>query len=239
MLEVQDLAVRYGAVAALRGISLTVDEGEIVAVIGPNGAGKSTLLWSICGAVRPVAGRVTLHGRDLLGKRPEEIVRCGISLVPEDRHVFGSLTVAENLRLGATPRRDAQAVARDLEAMEERFPVLRRYRDTPAGRLSGGEQQQLVITRALMGRPRLLMLDEPSLGLDPQNVARVFEIIGELREQGTTLLLVEQNAAQSVRLADRTYLLRTGEVALHGTREELQDRTDLAEMYLGTAAGAV
>lgn len=237
MLDVRDLEVAHGRVRALRGISLTVGAGEIVAVIGPNGAGKSTLLWTLAGIVRPQSGHISLKGHDLSGRSPEHIMRLGLSLVPEDRHVLASLTVAENLRLGATSRRDRRAVAADLERLEETFPILRRYRTTPAGRLSGGQQQQLVIARALLSRPSMLMLDEPSLGLDPQNVARVFEIIEDLRAGGTTVLLVEQNAAKSVRIADRTYVLRTGEVALEGTRLELAGRTDLAEMYLGSAVG--
>ncbi len=236
MLEVHDLHVRYGAVRAVRGVSLNVREGEIVAVIGPNGAGKSTLLWTLAGVLKPSSGRIAFDGQDIVGRASEDVVRLGLSLVPEDRHTFASLTVAENLSLGATIRRDRKATSRDLADLEELFPVLRRYRQTPAGRLSGGEQQQLVIARGLLGRPRLLMLDEPSVGLDPHNVARLFEIIAELRNRGTTVLLVEQNAPKSVQLADRSYVLRTGEVALQGTRETLSSRTDVAEVYLGAGA---
>jgi branched-chain amino acid transport system ATP-binding protein len=233
MLEVRDLKVQYGRVTALRGVSLDVHEGEIVSVVGPNGAGKSTLMWAIAGDLRTAGGHITFEGETLLGSSPEDIVRRGIALVPEDRHVFGSLTVAENLQLGMTVRRDRRAAQRELSGLEERFPVLAEQRATPAGRLSGGQQQQLVIARALLSRPRLVLLDEPSLGLDPQNVALLFSIIARLREDGTTVLLVEQNAAQAIRLADRTYVLRTGAVALHGDRDTVLAEENLFDTYLG------
>lgn len=233
MLDVDELRVSYGSVTALRGISIRVSAGEIVAVIGPNGAGKSTLLWALTGIVRPSAGKMVLDGHDLAKRKPEDVMRLGMSLVPEDRHIFASLTVGENLKLGATVRQDRAGVAADIERFKQQFPVLRDAENTPAGRLSGGQQQQLVIARALLARPRLLLLDEPSLGLDPHNTRLVFETLNELRDAGTTILLVEQNAAQSMRLADRTYILRTGEVVLHATRAELAGRDDIAHMYLG------
>jgi branched-chain amino acid transport system ATP-binding protein len=236
MLEVSGLDVRYGAIQALRDISLDVREGEIVAVIGPNGAGKSTLMWALAGVVKSAAGTMRLGTATLADRAPEDIARLGMSLVPEDRHVFASLTVEENLRLGTTARpRDAGDVRTDRERLDEMFPALQRARDTPAGHLSGGQQQQLVIARALLARPRLLLLDEPSLGLDPANTALVFETLATLRADGTTILLVEQNAVQSTRLADRTYVLRTGTVVLHASRAEIAERTDLVHMYLGTA----
>jgi branched-chain amino acid transport system ATP-binding protein len=232
MLVVEDLSVSYGSIAALRGASLRVDEGEVVGLIGPNGAGKTTLLASVCGVVRATGGRIAFEGEDLTGKGPERIVRRGISLVPEGRDIFGSLSVAENLELGATARKDGE-VGADIERHLDRFPALRRYYRGSAAKLSGGEQQQLAIARALMGRPRLLLLDEPSLGLAPLMVDMVFEILGELRATGVTILLVEQNATRTVAFADRTYVLRNGRVVASGAADELAEATDVAELYLG------
>ena len=233
MLEIDELHVSYGRVPALKGISLVVEKGEIVALVGPNGAGKSTTLSTIFGLVRPDSGSISLEGKPLLGITPERIVRRGLALVPEGRHIFNTLTVGENLEMGATARKDRSAVRADIAALLERFPVLERYYKSPAGRLSGGEQQQLAIARALLSRPRLLLLDEPSLGLAPVVIDLVFDVLAELREEGVTILLVEQNAARAIELADRTYVLRTGQISLAGTRDELQDTADLETAYLG------
>jgi branched-chain amino acid transport system ATP-binding protein len=230
MLAVESLSVRYGGVPAVRDVSLRVDAGEIVSVVGPNGAGKTSTLNAIFGLVRASGGTVAFEGESLLGLPPEQIVRRGLALVPEGRHIFSGLTVGENLRLGAIARKDWEG---DLAAVYERFEVLERLHDAPAGNLSGGEQQQLAIARALLSRPRLLLLDEPSLGLAPLVVDRVFEVLAELREQGVTVLLVEQNASRAVALADRSYVLRTGVVAASGPREQLLETVDFAEAYLG------
>jgi branched-chain amino acid transport system ATP-binding protein len=233
VLEISDLHVRYGVVSALHGISLEVSEGEIVGLIGANGAGKTTTLASIFGLVAPGSGTVTFEGRSLLGMPPERIVRQRLALVPEGRQIFQTLTVAENLQLGLTPREDDVDVAREMEGVFELFPVLREYLQQTAGRLSGGEQQQLAIARALLSRPKLLLLDEPSLGLAPLVIDVVFETLAALRDAGVTVLLVEQNAARTMALADRTYVLRNGAVSVSGTRSELAGRTDLAQIYLG------
>jgi branched-chain amino acid transport system ATP-binding protein len=233
MLELADVHVRYGRVPAVKGISLRVDAGEIVSVVGPNGAGKSTTLKAITGVLAPAAGRITFLGEDIGGRSPESIVRRGIALVPEGRRIFSSLTVAENLLLGATIRRDRTAVAADVKEVLERFPILERYYDASADGLSGGEQQQLAIARALLSRPKLLLLDEPSLGLSPQMVERVFETLEALRDDGATILLVEQNAERAVELSDRAYVLRTGVVAHAGAARELLAETDFAAAYLG------
>jgi branched-chain amino acid transport system ATP-binding protein len=217
----------------VHGLSLDVAEGELVGLIGPNGAGKTTTLLAICGVVAPSSGDIRLQGESLLGLTPEAIVRRGISLVPEGRQIFTDLTVEENLIVGASVRSDRRAIQRDVEGMVERFPVLATYLKTSAGKLSGGEQQQLAIARALIARPRLVLLDEPSLGLAPLIVDRVFEIIDELRAEGSTILLVEQNATRTVKAADRTYVLRTGRLEAAGTRDELLARDDLAATYFG------
>jgi branched-chain amino acid transport system ATP-binding protein len=233
MLRVEDLRVKYGRVSALHGISLHVDEGEVVTMIGPNGAGKTTTLAAIFGLVAPASGSITFDGRSLAGETPERIMRKGLALVPEGRHIFGTLTVAENLQLGTTGRRDRDAAAADLASVLDRFPALRSYYDSSAGTLSGGEQQQLAIARALLSRPRLLLLDEPSLGLAPVVIDIVFDALAELREEGVTILLVEQNAARAVEFADRAYLLRSGSVAHSGTREEMLQMEDFETAYLG------
>jgi branched-chain amino acid transport system ATP-binding protein len=233
MLKVTDLHIRYGSVAAVRGIDLEVASGEAVGIIGPNGAGKSSTLKAIAGLLRPAAGSVVLDGVKLDGESPEAIVRKGIALVPEGRQIFGTLTVSENLRVGRSVRRRDPEFAGDIERILELFPVLRQYYGSPAGKLSGGEQQQLAIARALILKPRLLLLDEPSLGLAPQIVVLLFDVIEKLRADGVTILLVEQVAARTIAFADRTYILRNGRILLSGTREELQARDDLAELYMG------
>lgn len=233
MLRVDELRVNYGRVPALQGISLEVNEGEIVGLVGPNGAGKTTTLATLFGLIQPAAGSIAFEGRELRGQPPERIVRLGIGLVPEGRQIFGTLTVAENLELGATIRRDKPTIRTDTEAVLSRFPALERYYHSPAGRLSGGEQQQLAIARALLSRPRLLLLDEPSLGLAPLMIDLVFDALAQLRAEGTTVLLVEQNAARTVELADRSYVLRTGQVALSGSRDDLLARADFESTYLG------
>ncbi len=233
MLRVDDLLVRYGRVPAVQGVSFSVAEGESVAVVGPNGAGKTTTLSAIVGLVPPAEGRVHFDGKDVTGAPPERLVRAGLALVPEGRHIFATLTVLENLRLGATVRRDKAAAQAEIEALLERFPALGRLRRQSAGKLSGGEQQQLAIARALLSKPRMLLLDEPSLGLAPLVIDQVFELLAELREDGVTILLVEQNAARAVQFADRSYVLRTGRVVLEGTAAELLGTEDFVSSYLG------
>ena len=235
MLEVADLKVAYDAVMALRGVSMRVDDGEIVAVIGANGAGKSTLLWSISGVVKPLSGTIHFAGERIDGRRPETIARKGLSLVPEGRHIFGALTVRENLALGAAAHgRVSRSEQEDLIGLAiSRFPFLERRLQSPAGQLSGGEQQQLAIARALLARPKFMLLDEPSFGLAPLIVERVMEELAQLREDGITVLLIEQVAGIAVELADRTYVLRNGEVELTGDRDELLARADFAAAYLG------
>jgi branched-chain amino acid transport system ATP-binding protein len=205
----------------------------VVALVGPNGAGKTTTLSSIFGLVAPAGGSIEFEGQSLVGSSPEQILRRGLALVPEGRHIFGTLTVAENLLLGSTARSDRQEAAADLERMLELFPVLRSYYSSAAGTLSGGEQQQLAIARALLSRPRLLLLDEPSLGLAPVVIDTVFDVLEELRNEGVTMLLVEQAAARAVEFADRAYILRTGRVAHTGTREEILRMENFETAYLG------
>ena len=237
MLEVTGLSARYGAVAALRDVSLEVRAGELVALIGANGAGKSTLLRAIAGLVAPAAGRVTLDGRDVTGQAPEAMIRAGVALVPERRRVFAPLTVLDNLELGgyALPRgRDFRSrLEAGVEEAYRLFPVLRRRRDQLAGTLSGGEQQMLAIGRALMTRPRLLLCDEPSLGLAPLVVAEIMRLLSTLREAGTTILLVEQNARMALRSADRAYVLEVGSVVLSGAAADLLEDDQLKAAYLG------
>ena len=233
MLTIDDLRVNYGRVPALHGVSLRVEQGEVVALVGPNGAGKTTTLSAIFGLVAPVGGSIEFEGQSLVGSTPEQILRRGLALVPEGRHIFGTLTVAENLLLGSTARTDRQETAADLEKMLELFPVLKSYYSSTAATLSGGEQQQLAIARALLSRPRLLLLDEPSLGLAPVVIDTVFDVLEELREEGVTMLLVEQAAARAVEFADRAYILRTGRVAYSGTRDQILRMENFETAYLG------
>ncbi len=233
MLTIKDLNASYGAITALHGLSLEVEEGELVALLGTNGAGKSTTLKSICGVLKPTSGTVTFLGEEITGKTPEAILRKGISLVPEGREIFTSLTVSENLRLGAFSSYNKKRYQADLEEMFELFPILKDRFNQPGGLLSGGEQQQLAIARALMSHPKLLMLDEPSLGLSPTLVNQIFDLIAKLRERGTTILLVEQNAERAVHLADRVYVLNTGNLEFAGTPDQLEKELDIADVYFG------
>ena len=234
MLELQDVSVSYGRVAALQSLSIEVKQGEFVGLVGHNGAGKSTTLLTIAGALRPVSGDILLEGRSIVGLSPDEILRRGIALVPEGRRIFGRLSVGENIKIGATVRKDKKGVDGDIRKMLERFPVLRHYWNKSGAKLSGGEQQQLAIARALVSRPKLLLLDEPTLGLAPLMVDRVFDILEQLHDDGTTILLVEQNAARTIEVADRTYVLRTGgRIQFHGTEEELAEMGDFETAYIG------
>ena len=234
MLLVENLSVSYGAIRAVRDVSLRVEEGEIVALLGPNGAGKTSLISAVIGLVPVAAGKVMLGGVDITRKKPEDVVRLGVSLTPEGRHIFADLTVGENLRLGAAVRKDKDAVKQDLAELLEMFPILRERYKAKAQTLSGGEQQQLAIARAMMSKPKLLMLDEPSLGLAPQLVEQIFELISTLRGQGLTLLVVEQNAREALLFADRAYVLSTGRLSYEGDARELGRSEDLMAHYLGT-----
>ncbi len=233
LLAIDDLAVSYGRIAALRGVSLHVDSGEIVAIVGPNGAGKSTLLSCIAGLVRPAGGTVLFRGDPIAGQALERTVRRGIALVPEGRHVFAGLTVLENLRLGATIRTDRAKVAEEIDTYMDLFPILSERRHTPAGTLSGGEQQMLVIARGVLSSPTLLMLDEPSLGLAPKITDQVYDLIEQVRARGVTVLVVEQNADRALRSSDRTYVLNTGAVRLAGASADLRGRADFEAAYFG------
>ena len=237
LLLVSDLSGGYGELKAIRGIDLSVRNGEVVALLGPNGAGKTTTLRAILGFLHVTGGDILFDGRSILGMAPERVARSGIALVPEGRRILGSLTVAENLRLGAAARRSKEGMEADLESILDRFPALRRYYRGSAGTLSGGEQQQLAVARALMARPRLLLLDEPSLGLAPVLTATVFGILGDLRDEGVTMLIVEQNAELALELADRGYVLRTGRIVGHGSSTRLRADRDLADAYLGGLPG--
>ncbi len=233
MLEVSSLQVRYGAVRAVHDVSLTLAEGELVTLLGANGAGKSTTLLAIAGAIR-ASGTIRLEGQDVTSWSPERMVRKGVVMVPETRDVFPDLTVLENLRLGAYIRRADQAgVAEDRDRMFALFPRLRERAGQAAGTLSGGEQQMLVIARAMMSRPRLLLLDEPSLGLAPTIVDQIFEMIMELKRMHLTILLVEQNASKALEIADRAYVMRLGRIAAEGTAVQIAAASDLKAIYLG------
>ena len=236
MLRVQDIEVRYGAIAALKGISFDVREGEIVALLGANGAGKTTTQKTVSGMMRPVAGSITLEGRRIDGIPAHDLIRLGVCHVPEGRHVFPRMTVHENLEMGAFRFRSMDR--NEYERVLELFPRLRERLKQQAGTLSGGEQQMLAIGRALMGKPRLLLLDEPSMGLAPMVVAQIFEIIQEINQSGVTVLLVEQNAAQALALAHRGYVLETGEIVLQGTGQDLLADERVRAAYLGEEIAA-
>lgn len=233
MLVFEDVQASYGSVVALWGVSITVEKGEIVGLIGANGAGKTTVLSTIAGVLSPAQGTITFEDESLLGQSPEQIVRKGIALVPEGRRIFPGLTVAENLRLGAAIRSDRAGIQRDMDEMCQRFPILGQRFQSSAGTLSGGEQQQLAIARALMCGPKLLMLDEPSLGLAPKLVGEIFNLVAQLRDMGVTILLVEQNVAKTLQIVDRAYLLRTGRIVAKGPAHELRDVVDIKSAYLG------
>jgi branched-chain amino acid transport system ATP-binding protein len=241
LLELAEIEVRYGAIRALQGVSLGVAEGELVALIGSNGAGKSTTLRTISGLLRPSHGTITFDGAGITDAPSERIVARGISHCPEGRRIFGGLTVAENLRLGAVsrPRSAGVAVAEDLAMVLELFPLLKERLGQAGGTLSGGEQQMLAIGRALMSRPRLLLLDEPSLGLAPIMVERIFATIAELKRQGRTILLVEQNVHQALEVADRAYVLETGRVTLEGAADVLRHDPKVEQSYLGVGGVAL
>ncbi|MDF1542174.1 MAG: ABC transporter ATP-binding protein [Anaerosomatales bacterium] len=233
MLTIENLTASYGAITALHGISLEVGEGELVALLGSNGAGKSTTLKSICGLLRPGQGTIRFLGEDIAGRAPEVILKKGISMVPEGREIFGGLTVEENLRLGAFTSYQRDRYRTDLDEMFALFPILKERFTQAGGLLSGGEQQMLAIARALMSHPKLLMLDEPSLGLSPTMTDSIFELISDLRDRGTTILLVEQNAERALEIVDRAYLLTTGSIEFSGTPDELKRRVDIASVYFG------
>jgi len=233
MLELNDVQARYGAITALRGVSINVSQGELVALLGVNGAGKSTTLGCIAGVLRPWQGSISFEGASILGKSPEQIARLGISLVPEGRDIFPSLTVEENLRLGAFTHREKSEYRRNLDEVYDLFPVLKERLQQPGGTLSGGEQQQLAIARALMSSPRLLMLDEPSLGLAPALVDQIFELIARLHQRGVTILLVEQNVDRTLEIVDRAYLMNTGLIESQGTAQQLRTHTDIEGIYMG------
>jgi branched-chain amino acid transport system ATP-binding protein len=233
LLEVDSLDVFYGAIHALKGLSLSVDEGEVVTLIGANGAGKSTTLKTISGLLRPRGGTIRFAGQEISRTPPDRIVAMGLSQAPEGRRIFQNMTVRENLDLGAFTRRDLGGIRSDLEEVLTLFPRLKERLSQPAGTLSGGEQQMLAMGRALMARPRLLLLDEPSLGLAPFLVKDIFRIIGEINRRGTTVLLVEQNAAMALEAAGRGYVLETGEVVLADTGKALLNNPDVQRAYLG------
>ncbi len=235
LLEIRGLHVRYGAIEALHGLDLAVEPGQIVTLVGANGAGKSTTLRAVSGLVRPAAGTITFDGRPLHRLSPHEIVRLGVCQAPEGRGIFANFTVAENLDLGAFIRRDAAAVAADRQRALTLFPRLRERLQQNAGTLSGGEQQMLAIARALLARPRLLLLDEPSLGLAPQIVQTIFHIIREINSGGTTILLVEQNAHMALHTAHYGYVLEVGRIAMHAPAPELARSDAVRKAYLGGA----
>lgn len=237
MLTVKSVHTYYGNIHALKGVSLHVRTGEIVTLIGANGAGKSTLVNTICGMVRPRKGSIELGGAAITDLRAEEIVRHGIALVPEGRQIFSTLSVEDNLIMGAfLHRRNSRQVSGDMEHMYGRFPILEQRKHQLAGTLSGGEQQMLAISRALMSRPALLVLDEPSMGLAPLVIVEIFKIIQELREEGRTILLIEQNARAALQIADRGYVLETGKVVLQGDGPTLLEHREVQRAYLGKGA---
>jgi branched-chain amino acid transport system ATP-binding protein len=233
LLEVKNLTVYYDAVLALDGVSFHIEEGEIVAIIGPNGAGKSTSLKAICGLVKPKAGEILFRGESINGKEPYQLVEKGICLVPEGRRVFPSMTVLENLEMGAFTRKDKKDIHKDIEKVFDLFPILKERKGQRAGTLSSGEQQMLAIGRALMMRPKLLLLDEPSLGLSPNYVEILFEKIKEINKSGTTILLVEQNARMALEYADRGYVFELGRIAFEDRAHRLLENDTIRKAFLG------
>ena len=238
MLELDGVTIGYGKTVAVEGLSLDVRQGEAVSLVGPNGAGKTTTLSAIAGLLKPRAGSIRFEGEEIAGRAPERLVRSGIALVPEGRQVFATLTVGENLRLPTAGRPRAEAAAM-IERELDRFPALAERLESPAGGLSGGQQQQLAIARALLCEPRLLLLDEPSLGLAPKLVDSVFATLAELRAEGATVLLVEQNAVRAVEFADRSFVINAGRLVLSGSREQMRGKEQLAASYLGSATAMV
>jgi branched-chain amino acid transport system ATP-binding protein len=233
LLSVDGVVVRYGAVAAVRGVDLQVHQGEVVTIVGPNGAGKTSLLSAIAGIVKPASGSITYRGGPLSQVPLEDVVRTGIALVPEGRHIFATLSVQENLLLGATIRDDVTEVRSDVARLYRQFPILAARAGQPAGHLSGGEQQQLAIARALLSRPRLLLLDEPSLGLAPAIIDQVYRLLRSIHEDGVTILLVEQNAERAFSISDRAYVMNGGAVTLRGTAAELATHANFDAAYFG------
>ena len=234
MLDIENLVVSYGNIEALHGVSLSVQQGEIIALLGSNGAGKSTTLMAVCGLASIRAGRILFEGAVLNGLTPDRIVAHGISQVPEGRRIFGDLTVLENLELGAFLRKDEKRIADDLSYIFELFPILAERKKQPAGTLSGGEQQMLAISRAMLARPRLLLLDEPSLGLAPLMIQQIFSIITRInRDQGTTILLVEQNASLALKIAHRGYVMENGRIILTDSTKNLRGNEKVRSAYLG------
>ncbi|MGO3728431.1 MAG: ABC transporter ATP-binding protein [Enterococcus viikkiensis] len=232
MLKIENLSVHYGMIQAVRDVSFEVNQGEIVSLIGANGAGKTTILRTISGLIQPSKGTIQFEGNPIQKRAPRKIVAEGISQVPEGRHVFSGLTVLENLEMGAYLRNDG-SLKEDYEHVYEKFPILKERLTQDASTLSGGEQQMLAMGRALMSKPRLLLLDEPSMGLAPIFIKEIFNIIQEIKEQGTTVLLIEQNAKMALSIADRGYVLETGKVVLSGTGQDLLDSDEVKKAYLG------
>ena len=240
LLELANIESSYGPVQALRGVTLSVPEGKIVTVLGANGAGKTTTLKTISGIIDPLKGQVKFRGQEIQGKSPDRIVRAGIVHVPEGREVFPLLSVEDNLKMGAYTRRDADAIAADLAAVFGYFPILRERARQEAGQLSGGQQQMLAIARALLARPALILMDEPSLGLSPKLTAEIFDIVLRInRERGATILLVEQNAHMALKIADYGYVLEVGRIVMEDTGARLAEKPDIQEFYLGMKAGGV
>lgn len=233
LLEIHNLHTRYGAIRALRGLSFTVEQGQVVSLIGANGAGKSTTLNTISGLIKPDNGQILFDGQDITGWRPDKVTRVGLVQVPEGRLVIANMTVEENLRMGAYPRRDTATIETDLRDTFERFPRLAERKSQKAGSLSGGEQQMLAVGRALMSRPRLLMLDEPSMGLAPLLVNAVFDIIAGIKAQGIPILLVEQNARKALQVADYAYVIERGQIAYEGEATRLREDPNIVSAYLG------
>ena len=233
MLKIENLHIKYGAIHAVKGLDIEVNEGEIVTLIGANGAGKTSILKALSGLVKPSEGTITYDGKVLNKKSAQDIMKAGISHVPEGRRIFADMTVLENLELGAYQRKDKEGIKKDLEAIYERFPILKDRSKQAAGTLSGGEQQMLAMGRALMANPKILLLDEPSMGLAPILVKEIFSIIKDINAKGTTILLVEQNARMALSVATRAYVMETGKIVMSGTGQELADSEEIQKAYLG------
>ncbi|AZU65125.1 ABC transporter ATP-binding protein [Neobacillus mesonae] len=236
MLKVSGIETYYGKIQALKGVSLEVEQGKIVTILGANGAGKTTTMKTIAGLLKPKNGTVEFLGENVTGLRPDQLVKKGISLVPEGRAILSGMTVLENLEMGAYQRKDKE-IAKDLDTVMERFPILKERKSQLGGTLSGGQQQMLAIARALLSKPKLLLLDEPSMGLAPLIVADIFKIIREIKDAGTTVLVVEQNAKQALKIADYGYVLETGKVIIHGPAQDLLEDPRIVEAYLGRKSG--